>query len=144
MEDSSCRYVHGKEELGKCWLGEFRDPPTGKGAEGFLTAATWPWYDSMHSILHEQHAITPPVIVAANASASTGGVITDTAPGPSHRGGSRKRPAVRDLLDFLKEDSKRQEIASREAREREEERERAAADRSERFLALFEKLVNKP
>ena len=47
------------------------------------------------------------------------------------------------LLDILKEQGEREEERERQAVAREEERERVAAGRSERYLALFEKLIEK-
>ena len=43
----------------------------------------------------------------------------------------------------MKEQAEREEEREREALAREEERERAATERAERYLSLFEKLVNK-
>lgn len=47
------------------------------------------------------------------------------------------------LLEFLKEQAEREEKKERQAVARKEERERAAAARADRYLYLFEKLVNK-
>ena len=47
------------------------------------------------------------------------------------------------MMEFLREQAERDEERERRAMEREEERERGAAERAERFLFLFEKLVNK-
>ncbi|KAK7921817.1 hypothetical protein WMY93_008719 [Mugilogobius chulae] len=143
---------------------ELRDPPTGKGVEaGGVTAANWQWYAVLDAALQGQHSISPPLVVASSA-ATAGGVVTPPASvaetaeaseasadqGPE---GSRARKRLSEresLLEFLKERAEREEERERlllererEAQAREEERERAATERAERYLALFERLVNK-
>lgn len=80
-------------------------------------------------------------------SATTGGVVaapasatTETREQPRE---GRKRSAGRELLDFLKEQSEREEQREREMLARAEERESAAAKRADSFLSLFGKLVEK-
>ena len=124
-------------------LKELRDPPSGKGVEaGGVTAATWQWYATMDAALRGQHSINPPLVVAANLTSTAGGVVASSAPARE-----RARPAARkrsgELLDFLKMQAEKEEERERQALQREEERERAAAARSEKFLSLFEKLVEK-
>ncbi|KAL1268449.1 hypothetical protein QQF64_033812 [Cirrhinus molitorella] len=128
---------------------ELRDPPTGKGVEaGSVTAATWQWYSAMDAALQGQHSISPPLVVASNLTATTGGSVSTSASTPSaspkSSQNSRKRPRESQaLLDFLKEQAERDEEREKEAIAREEERERAAAARAERYLSLFENLINK-
>lgn len=116
-----------------------------------MTAATWPWYSLMNAVLQGQHAVNPPLVVA---SATPGGVVstpasTSTAEEEAgedvieERRPGRKRKRESDLMDFLKERAEREDEREREALVREEERERAAADRAERYLSLFERLINK-
>ncbi|XP_076141063.1 anthrax toxin receptor 1-like [Alosa pseudoharengus] len=63
---------------------ELRDPPTGKGVEAEeVTAANWQWYTQMDAALQGQHAISPPLVVAANLIPTTGGVVmTPVSPPP--------------------------------------------------------------
>ncbi|CAL8395330.1 unnamed protein product [Boreogadus saida] len=107
---------------------ELRDPPAGRGVEaGTATAGTWQWYGAMDAVLQGQHSISPPLVVAANMSASTGGVVsspasTSSAEEVSGSSTSRKRPRD-NLLELLKEQGEREEQREREAVAREEERE---------------------
>ncbi|XP_034552438.1 uncharacterized protein LOC117821960 [Notolabrus celidotus] len=128
---------------------ELRDPPTGKGVEaGSVTAATWQWYGAMDAALQGQHSVNPPLVVASNLTATTGGTVSTPASAPSAAEASvsqppRKRTRDReDLLAFMKEQAERDEQREREALAREEERQRAANEQAERYLALFEKLLN--
>ena len=97
--------------------------------------------------LQGQHSISPPLVVAANMSATTGGVASSSASTSSAEevGGTRtSRMRPRDsLLDLLREQGERDEQREREAVARGAERERAASIRAERYLALFEKLIDK-
>ena len=104
----------------------------------------------MDAALQGQHSISPPLVVAANLTATTGGTVSTPASAPSaeearvSQGQRRKRPRESEaLLEFMKEQAEREEEREREALAREEERERAATERAERYLSLFEKLVNK-
>ncbi|KAK7878947.1 hypothetical protein WMY93_034208 [Mugilogobius chulae] len=125
--------------------------PLGKGGG-------WWWYVVLDAALQGQHSISPPLVEASSA-ATAGGMVTPPASvaeaseasadqGPE---GSRGRKRQREsLLEFLKERAEREEERERlllererEAQAREEERERAATERAERYLALFERLVNK-
>ncbi|KAL1279013.1 hypothetical protein QQF64_025686 [Cirrhinus molitorella] len=125
---------------------ELRDPPTGKGVEaGGVTAATWQWYIEMDAVLQGQHSINPPLVVAANVSATASGVVasSSSAPRPQSTQRPMKRQSSSELIDLLREQAERDEERERQAAAKEEERERAATERAERYLALFEKLVNK-
>ncbi|KAK7889259.1 hypothetical protein WMY93_024819 [Mugilogobius chulae] len=125
---------------------ELRDPPTGKGVEaGGVTAANWQWYAVLDAALQGQHSISPPLVVASSA-ATAGGVVTP----PASVAETAEASERESLLEFLKERAEREEERERlllererEAQAREEERERAATERAERYLALFERLVNK-
>ena len=129
---------------------ELRDPPTGKRVEaGGVTAATWQWYSEMDAALQGQHSISPPLVVASSLTATTGGSVSTPASTPAQgptrdRQPGRKRAREESaMMEFLREQAERDEERERRAMEREEERERGAAERAERFLFLFEKLVNK-
>ncbi len=92
----------------------------------------------MDAALQGQRTISPPLVVAASLTATAGCVVTTPASAPSAEEGRARQPPKkrpRDsqaILDFLREQA-----------EREEERERAASARAERYLSLFEKLVDK-
>lgn len=102
----------------------------------------------MDAALQGQHSISPPLVVAANPTANTGGTVGTSASAPTEEEAGvsqppRKRPRDREgILEFLKEQAESDE-REREQLAREEERERAAAERAERYLSLFEKLVDK-
>lgn len=89
------------------------------------------------------HSISPPLVVSANLTATTGGVVTSPSSAPPKERANpppRKRARVSEaLLDFMKEQAEREEEREQEA----VARERAASDRAERYLTLFERLVNK-
>jgi len=114
-----------------------------------VTAANWQWYSLMDAALQGQHSISPPLVVASNLTSTSGGTVTTLASSPSSTCSSvavspgweqgRKRPRESELLEFLREESQKE----REALARQEERERAAEERAERYLALFQKLVER-
>ncbi|KAL7397741.1 hypothetical protein ABVT39_027179, partial [Epinephelus coioides] len=119
-----------------------------KGVEaGGVTAATWQWYGQMDSALQGQHSISPPLVVAAYLTTTTGGVATSpsSAP-PRERANLTPRKWARgseELVEFLKEQAEKEEESEQQAVAREEAREKAASERAERYLSLFERLVNK-
>lgn len=112
-----------------------------------MTAAAWQWYSAMDAALRGQNSGSQSLQVTANMSAAGDGVIGTPAFAPmmAEKGRGRKRTVdIRDsLFEFLKEQAEREEHWQRDTRRREEERERAESERAERFLILFEKLVNK-
>lgn len=112
-----------------------------------MTAATWQWYSSMDAALRGQDSSSQSLLVVANMTEAADGVVDtpDFAPMVAERGRGRKRSIdiSESLFDFLKEQAEREEQWQRETLRREEERERAESERAERFLRLFEKLVNK-
>ncbi|XP_048046233.1 uncharacterized protein LOC125268186 [Megalobrama amblycephala] len=108
---------------------ELKCPPTGTETEsGEATAASWPFFIPMDEAIGGRPSIAPPVLIASSTQDEVAGPSTETSP-PAVR---KKRKSKGCVLDFL---------VAKAARE--EEREKAAAERSERFLSLFEKLVNK-
>lgn len=131
-------------------LQELRGPPTTRGVEdNKLTASTWQWYSAMDAALRGQHSHSRPQLVVATLNTAAGGVVdTPTfAPAVAEREGGRgrKRPlnSSETIFNFLKEQAEREEKWQRETLRREEERDMANSERNERFLTLFEKLVNK-
>lgn len=113
-----------------------------------MTAATWQWYEMLDAALQGQHNITPPLVVASSSSATAGGVVVNapaSTPEPTNEGRAnpRKRPREDDMLAFIKEQAEREEERERAALAREEAREKAAENRANRYLALFEKLIEK-
>lgn len=114
-----------------------------------MTAATWQWYSAMDAALRGQNSSSQSLLVVASMTEAAGGVVDtpDFAPmvAERERGRGRKRSIdiSESLFDFLKEQAEREEQWQRETLRREEERERAESERAERFLRLFEKLVNK-
>lgn len=128
------------------YLQELRGPPTMTGVEEEnVTIANWRWYGAMDAALRRQHSHSRPQLVVANAKAAAHAMFTTPAFGPSLEGRGRKR-AIDDsesIFNFLKEQAEREEKWQRETLRREEEKEKAESERTERFLTLFEKLVNK-
>ncbi|KAF4108874.1 hypothetical protein G5714_009947 [Onychostoma macrolepis] len=117
---------------------ELKCPPTGAGTEsGEATAATWPWFILMDEAIGGRPSISPPVLISSSIqnepgpSSSSASVSVAASP-PSPQAGRKKRKRSSDLMDFLKLDA-----------EKEDARERAAVERSERFLSLFETFINK-
>lgn len=101
----------------------------------------------MDATLQGQHSINLPLGVAENMTAITGGVVTapsSTPPQEQANPPTSKRARVSEvLLEFMKEQAEREEEREHQAVLREEVRERAASERAERYLPLFERLVNK-
>lgn len=101
----------------------------------------------MDAALRGQHSITPPLVVAANITPATGGVVSTLASAPSAGEAvepPKKRPRGSEgILKFLQDQAEREEEREKEAVAREETRERAATARAERYLSLFEKMVDK-
>ena len=93
-----------------------------------------------------------PLVVASNLTATSGGVVArpvstpSTSETPEPAVESNTPPAKRrrsDVLDFLTAQAERDEERHKEEVKREEERERAASERADKYLSLFEKLVDK-
>lgn len=131
-------------------LQELRGPPTIRGAEdNHVTAATWQWYSAMDAALRGQHSHSRPHLVVATMNTAKDGVVDTqafaSAVAEREGGRGRKRPmnSSESIFNFLKEQAEREEKWQRETLRREEERDRVESERNERFLTLFEKLVNK-
>lgn len=131
-------------------LQELRGPPTIRGVEdNNVTAATWQWYSAMDAALRGQHSHSRPQLVFATMKATldrgvdTPAFASTVAEGESGRGRKRPMKSIESIFDFLKEQAEREEKWQRATLRREEERDRAESERTERFLTLFEKLVNK-
>lgn len=117
-----------------------RDPPTWKGVEaGGVTAATWQWYAEMNAVLQGQHSINPPLVVAANVSATGGGIVASSSsapdPGSAAQKPCRKRQGTSELVDLLRKQEMRRGKGRQLLRRKRE--------RAEHYHALFEKLVEK-
>lgn len=102
----------------------------------------------MDAVLQGQHSINPPLVVAAaNVSATASGVVASSSSAPLPGSEAQKRPMKRrsfsELIELFREQAERDEERERQAAAKEEERERATTERAERYLALFEKLVDK-
>lgn len=82
----------------------------------------------MDAALQGQHSISPPLVVAANPTANTGGTVGTSASAPTEEEAGvsqppRKRPRDREgILEFLKEQAERDEEREREQLAREEKR----------------------
>ncbi|TNM85095.1 uncharacterized protein LOC130537311 [Takifugu flavidus] len=129
---------------------ELRGPPTIRGVEdNNVTAATWQWYSAMDAALRGQHSHSRPQLVVATMNTAADRMVDSRAFAPAvaerEGGRGRKRPmnSSESIFNFLKEQAEREEKWQRETLRREEERDRAESERNERFLTLFEKLVNK-
>jgi len=101
------------------------------------------WYTATDAALNGQHSISPPLMVAANLTATTGGTVSASASSSAGQP-QRKRPRGREaFLENLQEQAERDEERAREADRRDVDRKRAHTERAERYLSLFEQLVNK-
>ncbi|KAF4106741.1 uncharacterized protein LOC131550570 isoform X2 [Onychostoma macrolepis] len=133
---------------------ELRTPKTGSGTDrGEVTAATWQFYEDMHEVLGARPSLDPPVVVAsfyedpapilmeivepsspASTSAASSSQMSEPSamaspPTPSPK---KRRKKKNPILDFLTEES------NKEQRRHEE-----SEAKTERFLGLFEKMVDK-
>ncbi|XP_078099886.1 uncharacterized protein LOC144512817 [Sander vitreus] len=124
---------------------ELRTPKTGSGTDmGEVTAATWQFYEDMHKVLGARPSLDPPLVGASfyedptpilmetvepSSPASTSAASRSPLPTPSSR---KKRRKKNPILDFLTEESKKEQ-------RRHEERQA----KTERFLCLFEKMIDK-
>ncbi|KAJ7991277.1 hypothetical protein DPEC_G00295660 [Dallia pectoralis] len=139
----------------KATVGELQTPKTGSGnGGGEVTAATWQFYEDMHEVLGARPSLDPPVVVAsyyedptpilefaepaspASASALSPSALSPSAPStsamacPTTPSPLKKRSNA--ILDFLTEES------SKEQRRHEE-----SEAKTDRFLALFEQMIEK-
>ncbi|XP_039648934.1 uncharacterized protein LOC120554234 isoform X8 [Perca fluviatilis] len=124
---------------------ELRTLKTGSGTDrGEGTAATWQFYEDMHKVLGAGPSLDPHVVVASfnedptpilmetvepSSPASTSAAISSPLPTTSAPPKKRKKNPI---LDFLIEESKKEQ-------RRHEEHEA----KTERFLCLFEKMIDK-
>ncbi|CAJ1059691.1 uncharacterized protein LOC121644312 [Xyrichtys novacula] len=61
---------------------ECKEPPTGAGAGGAVTAATWPWFILMDEMLGQRPPINPPLLIAS---------LREDEPGPSGTAPARQQ-----------------------------------------------------
>ncbi|CAM4572532.1 unnamed protein product [Leuciscus chuanchicus] len=131
---------------------ELRTPKTGSGTErGEVTAATWQYYEDMHEVLGARPSLDPPVVVAsfyedpttilmeivepsspASTSAASSSEPSTSAMASPSTPSPKKNKTKKPILDFLTEESKR-----------EQRRHEESEAKTERFLVLFEKMVGK-
>ncbi|KAM9475908.1 uncharacterized protein Hap1MRO34_011628 [Clarias gariepinus] len=141
---------------------DLRTPKTGSGTDaGEVTAATWQYFDAMHEVLGARPSVDPPVVVASltdeeptaivmeivEPSTATATSTTETSPLPNTSGASaaaptaiaspltsspRKKRKTNPIVDFLVAESRK-----------EQKRHEESEAKTERFLNLFEKMIDK-
>ncbi|XP_057694500.1 uncharacterized protein LOC130917274 isoform X2 [Corythoichthys intestinalis] len=135
---------------------ELKTPCSGGGTdEGQETATTWQYYEDMHAVLGGRAAMDPPLLVDACAEGDTiiqsalnvaepstsDAPCTATVPAvplscqsrpPPSTSPSPKRRKSNPILDYLVHES-----------EKEQKRHEEMEQRMDRFLALFERMVDK-
>ncbi|XP_060757015.1 uncharacterized protein LOC132868062 [Neoarius graeffei] len=139
---------------------ELKNPLSGSGTdEGQTTACTWQFFEDMHEVLGSRPSIDPPVVVesfcpdadptlllmeiagpsldtffpmAASTSDADTSTTSSPAPIPPTPSPKKKRKRKLDLINFLAQESEK-------AQKRHEE----TKEKTECFLGLFEKLVEK-
>ncbi|XP_017294919.1 uncharacterized protein LOC108249810 [Kryptolebias marmoratus] len=144
------------QQVSKKWENlkkKYKDLGTPKPGTGEVTVATWQYFDDMHEALGDVPALEPPVIVASfnpepdytsfelktevfeptEAGSSSGTASPAAAPeSPTRSPKNKRRRRTNPILDFLKEESVQ-----------EQRRHQESEAKMERFLNLFEKLVEK-
>ena len=126
---------------------------TRSGTEGGeVTAASWPFFNAMHTALGQRNSFRPLNIIKTAvdsdveeepdevASTSALGLSTTLSEG-SRSIKSRKRK--NEVIEYLKEYTERQEKRQRELDEREEERENKKQDQIDKLICILGKLVEK-
>ncbi|XP_049327930.1 ensconsin-like [Astyanax mexicanus] len=125
-------FVKKKWENLKQKYKELRCPPTGVSTEGGeATAASWKWYTAMDEAIGGRPSISPPTLIASSGQGAAEASTPSCRPGDSQTPG-RKRQRETDLIVFLKEMEERENEREREAAEREERRWQEAEEREER------------
>ncbi|XP_049917727.1 uncharacterized protein LOC126400804 [Epinephelus moara] len=154
----TCQQASKKWENLKKKYKELRTPKTGSGTDaGETTASTWQFFEDMHEVLGARPSMDPPVVVASyddpvtllmeiiepspstSATASseaatsdaptTAAATVDMPPTPSPK---KKKRKLNHIVDFLAQES-----------EKEQKRHEESEKKTERFLSLFEKLIDK-
>ncbi|CAM4667994.1 unnamed protein product [Leuciscus chuanchicus] len=116
-------FVKKKWENLKQKYKDLKCPQTGVSTEdGGATAASWKWYAAMDEAIGGRPSITPPALVASCGPDVAVASSSSVRPEPA-----RPRKRVKDLEDLIQD-----------MEEREEERERKAAEREERLWREME------
>ncbi|XP_078018913.1 uncharacterized protein LOC144458933 isoform X2 [Epinephelus lanceolatus] len=136
---------------------DLKNPKTGSGTDG--GESTWKYFQEMHEVLGGRPSIDPPLVVASftaegdptaileeivggpstatttaadGLSTSDAGPPTTTSASPPTPSPKKKKKKNNPVVDFLKNES-----------EREQKRNKESEAKTERFLCLFEKMVDK-
>ncbi|CAM4560706.1 unnamed protein product [Leuciscus chuanchicus] len=144
---------------------DLKTPKTGSGTDaGEATAATWQYYEDMHEVLGARPSVDPPVVVASftdedpvtilmeivepsttsntigassplpktGATASPNAASPMATPSPLTPSPRKRKRQTNPILEFLIEESRE-----------EQKRHKESEAKTERFLCLFEKLIDK-
>ncbi|CAM4568665.1 unnamed protein product [Leuciscus chuanchicus] len=137
-------------------MGELRTPKTGSGTDqGEVTVATWQYYGEMHEVLGARPAMDPPVVVpsfqpaedpitilmdivepfttAASWTPDTGSMPTSMPTStPAATSATTSRRRSNPIMEYLIEESLQ-----------EQRRHEESEAKTQRFLDLFERIVEK-
>ncbi|CAM4644934.1 unnamed protein product [Leuciscus chuanchicus] len=146
--ESPARWLHNRQ---KKVTNDLKTPKTGSGTDaGQVTAATWQFFEDMHEVLGGRPSMDPPVVIAsfgadadpitilmeivepsspdtASDTANTSVASPVATPNPSPKKKRRKS-----IVEFLIEESAK-----------EQKRHEESEAKMDRFLGLFEKLIDK-
>nr|XP_055048146.1 uncharacterized protein LOC129433555 [Misgurnus anguillicaudatus] len=146
---------------GQTTMGELRTPKTGSGTDqGEVTVATWQYFGDMHEVLGARPAMDPPVVVASYqpgaedpitilmdiVEPSTTSELSTTAAswtpdtGPSRM--STSTPAATSTTTSRRRSNPIMEFLTEEALQEKRRHEESEA-KSQRFLDLFERKIEK-
>ncbi|KAM7416937.1 hypothetical protein PAMA_018830 [Pampus argenteus] len=136
----SSQQVSKKWENLKKRYKELKTGKSGAGTDaGEVTATNWQYYEDMHEVLGARPCMDPPLLVDAGAEEEDIPTTMDTVeptPSPSPSSSSSPPPPKRrksdPIMDFLEKESMK-----------EEERHRETQHNTDRFLSLFERLLEK-
>ncbi|KAE8277864.1 hypothetical protein D5F01_LYC24096 [Larimichthys crocea] len=138
----SSQQVSKKWENLKKRYKELKTGKSGAGTDaGEVTATNWQYFEDMHEVLGARPCMDPPLLVDAGAeeedipNPTTMDTVEPTpspSPSPSSSSPPPKRRKSDHFMDFLEKESLK-----------EEERHRETQRNTERFLGLFERLLDK-
>ncbi|XP_062384166.1 uncharacterized protein LOC134071456 [Sardina pilchardus] len=131
---------------------DLRNPRTGSGTDGGeVTVATWQYFDLMHEVLGARPSIDPPVIVSSlqDPTAILMEIVEPSTPAPPTAPSTPIHPTTPDTTSptVLPPPSRKRSrsLADQLAEEalQEQRRHEESEAKTDRFLVLFERLVDK-
>ncbi|CAL8311145.1 unnamed protein product [Gadus morhua 'NCC'] len=123
-------------------VADLRTPKTGSGTEsGEVTVATWQYYDLMHKVLGARPAIDPPVLVSSIQDPMV--ILMEMVEPYTQAPTTAASTPVHPTTSIIRRRSKTvAELLAEEALQEQRRHEESEA-KTDRFLDLFERMVNK-